>query len=71
MKTLCIKKGITFETETGSQTIIGRHGSTSFIIHNFDSDGNYTGASVLTDREIIHKYHDMTRKLYDFVELID
>lgn len=70
MKTLTINKGYWIDTPTGHQEVVAQHGPTSFTVHNFDENGMYTGASILTDREIIHYHHDCTRKLYDTVEFI-
>ena len=71
MKTLYVKKGFQLDTPTGQQEIISQYfGPTCYIVHNFDEDGNYTGASYITDREIIQKYYDMTGKLYDTVEMV-
>ena len=69
MKVLHIEKGYWIDTEEGHQEVVARHGSTSFVVHNYDENGKYTGASILTDREIIHHHHDCTNKLYDMVEL--
>ena len=71
MKTLHIEKGYWIDTTTGHQEVIARHGSTSFIVHNFDENGNYTGASIRTDREILHSHHDMTGKMLDQVDFDD
>ena len=68
MKTLHVHGGFCLDTPEGHQAIVAQHGPTCYIVHNFDPYGRYTGASYLTDREIIHKWHDMTGKLYDTVE---
>lgn len=69
MRILHIKKGYWIDTATGHQEVVASHGDTSFVVHNYDENDRYTGASILTDREIIHYHHDSTRKLYDAVEL--
>ena len=68
MKTLYVKKGMCLDTPNGYQKIIDKHISdTCYIVHNYDGNGIYTGASYLTDREVARKYYDMTGKFYDFV----
>ena len=69
MRILHISKGYRIDTTTGYQLVVARHGSTSFVVHNYDDEDHYTGASILTDREILHNEHDCTRKVYDLVEL--
>lgn len=68
MKTLIIRKGYTIDTPTGYQQVVAQHGPTSFIVHNYDENGQYKFASILTDREILHHHHDATRQIYDLVE---
>ena len=70
MRTLTISKGYMIDTPTGYQEVVAQHGPTSFTVHNYDEHGHYTGASILTDREILHHHHDMTRLMYDAVEFI-
>jgi len=69
MKMLHIKKGHWIDTETGHQEVISQYGDTSYIVHNFDENDQYTGASYLTDREILKRYHEQTGKVFDFVIL--
>ncbi len=67
MKILHISSGYTIDTPTGCQKVDRQYGDTCYIVDNYDLDGNYVGASYLTDREIIHAHHNMTGKAYDFV----
>ena len=68
MKTLFVHRGFCLDTPEGHQEITTQYGPRCYIVHNYDADDNYTGASYLTDREVILKWYDMTRKLYDTVE---
>ena len=68
MKTLQISSGYWIDTPTGHQEVISQYGPTCYIVHNYDENGTYTGASYLTDREIIHAEHDRTGKVYNVVE---
>jgi hypothetical protein len=60
---LHIKKGMVFDTETGTQEIIRPYGN-CYIVHNYNENGIYTGASYLTYREIINRFSDITGKAY-------
>ena len=66
-RTLYIKKGFSLDTETGRQEIMQQYGSTCYIVHNFDENDMYTGASYLTDHDIMRKYFDMTGNVYTSV----
>lgn len=68
MKTLHIEKGYRIDTPTGHQEVMSQYGETCFIVHNYDTDDRYTGASYLTDREILHAEHERTGKVYTSVE---
>lgn len=68
MKTLYITKGYLIDTPTGHQEVVSQYGETCYIVHNYDADGNYTGVSYITDREILHAEHDRSGKVYTGVE---
>lgn len=68
MKTLHIKKGYWIDTVTGHQEIVAQYGSTCYIVHNYDENEVYTGASYLTDREILRAEHDRSGKAYNVVQ---
>lgn len=67
MKALHIVKGYWIDTPSGHQEVVAQHGETSFIVHNYDEDGQYKFASYLTDREILHAEHDRTGQIYNLV----
>ena len=67
MKTLHIRKGMTYSTENGYQEIIHRLDSTMTLVVNLNSSGHYTGASILTDTDILRKAHQATGESYDTV----
>ena len=68
MNTLHITKGYWIDTPTGHQEVVSQYGDTCYIVHNYDADDRYTGASYLTDREILHAEHDRSGKVYTGVE---
>lgn len=74
MKTLHISTGTTIDTETGYQTIIGKHFD-SFSADDFrlDDDGNAvrTGTVILTEADIKSLFHDMTGTAYDTIVFDD
>lgn len=66
-RTLYVNKGFCLDTPSGYQKIMQQYGSTCYIVHNYDENDTYLFASYITDREIIHKYHDMTGIMYSEV----
>ena len=63
-RTLFITKGFSLDTPTGRQEIMQQYGSTCYIVHNFNENDIYTGASYITDKEVLQKYYDMTGHKY-------
>lgn len=68
MKTLRITKGYWIDTKEGHQEIQSQYGPSCYIAHNYDETGKHTGASYLTDQDILSAEHSYSGEAYDRVE---
>lgn len=72
MKTLRITKGYWIDTEEGHQEVQHKYNdSNRFLAHNYDENGKYTGASYLTDQDILSAEHNYSGKAYGRVEFCE